>query len=234
MMSAEPCADRRGALGAAALGRLDEHEQIALQAHLDGCAACREELTELRATVELLDTVDLAHLGGPNRPVPQELGDHVVERVRDARLVRSTHRTRRRAGTIAAAVIGLAAALVAVVAVSMHSGPAGNVAAERTVLLRGPDASAKATIIQARDGTDVSFRGRLRDAADSTDPYWLWLTDASGHRLAAATFRDGKGGSFSIRGHGAIPYSSVKRVWVTDQKDHVVLDSAWSASTTKS
>ncbi|HEY3831822.1 MAG TPA: zf-HC2 domain-containing protein [Acidimicrobiia bacterium] len=230
-MSAEACADRRGALGAAALGRLDEHEQLALQAHLDGCPACREELAELRSTVELLDTVDVAHLGGPNRRAPLTLGDDVVERVRDARLEHTTHRSRRRVGTVAAAVVGLAAALAAVVGVSMHSGPAGHVAAERTVLLRGQDANAKATIIQARDGTDVSFRGRLRDAADSTDPYWLWLTDASGHRLAAATFRDGKDGSFSIRGHGAIPYSSVRRVWVTDQQNHVVLDTSWSAAT---
>ncbi|HEY1741494.1 MAG TPA: zf-HC2 domain-containing protein [Acidimicrobiia bacterium] len=230
-MSAEACADRRGALGAAALGRLDEHEQLALQAHLDGCPACREELAELQSTVELLDTIDLAHLGAPNGRAPRALGDHVVERVRGARLEHTTHRTRRRVGTIAAAVVGLAAALAVVVGVSLHSGPAGQVAAERTVSLRGTDATAKATIIQARDGTDVSFRGRLRDAADSSDPYWLWLTDASGHRLAAATFRDGKDGSFSIRGHGAIPYSSVKRVWVTDQQNHVVLDTAWSAST---
>ena len=35
-------------------GRLDEREQAALQAHLSGCAECRQELAELEATVGLL------------------------------------------------------------------------------------------------------------------------------------------------------------------------------------
>ncbi len=230
-MSAEACADRRSALGAAAIGRLDEREMLALQAHLDGCGACRDELAELRATVTMLDAVDLAHVAAAERAAPQALADDVVERVRDARDEHASHRARRRAGTIAVAVVGLAAALVVVLGVALHSGPADETAAHRTVVLRGRDASAKATIIAAHGGTDVAFRGRLRDRPGSTDPYWLWLTDASGHRLAAATFRDGKDGSFSIRGHGAIAYADVKRVWVTDHADHVVLDTAWDAPT---
>ena len=40
-MTADACREWRGALAAAALGRIDPAEAIALQAHLDGCAACR-------------------------------------------------------------------------------------------------------------------------------------------------------------------------------------------------
>ncbi len=231
-MSAEACADRRSALGAAAIGRLDAAEMLALQAHLDGCAPCRQELAELRSTAALLGTVDLTHVeaGADDRAAPPTLGEHVVEAVRGARRDRVSRHRRRRVGTIAATVIGLAAAIIAVIGVSMHGGPTEHFARHRTVVLHGVDASAKATIIESRDGTDVSFRGRLRDAAASTDPYWLWLTDASGHRLAAATFRDGKDGSFAIHGHGAIAYSDVKRVWVTDELNRVVLDTNWRAT----
>jgi len=43
----DPCRDQRGALGAAALAGGDPADDIALRAHLDGCAACRAELREL-------------------------------------------------------------------------------------------------------------------------------------------------------------------------------------------
>ena len=35
-------------------GELPEAERIALEAHLQGCASCTEELDSLRATVQLL------------------------------------------------------------------------------------------------------------------------------------------------------------------------------------
>ena len=50
----DPCRDWRGALGAAALGRLDPAEEIGLRAHLDGCADCRAELRELTAVANAL------------------------------------------------------------------------------------------------------------------------------------------------------------------------------------
>jgi hypothetical protein len=152
---------------------------------------------------------------------PPGLSELVVERVHNARDEQSGRRTRR-VGAIAAGVLGLAAAIALVVAVALGNGPTNRTADHRTITLRGANATAKAVITDAGDGTDVSFHGRVEDIGG--DPYWLWLTDSSGHRLAAATFRDSNG-SFSIRGHGAIPFRSVKRVWVTDQHNDVVLDS---------
>ena len=60
-MTTDPCRDWRGALGAAALGNIDPAEEIALRAHLDGCAECRAELRELTAVAQALPLV------GPGR-----------------------------------------------------------------------------------------------------------------------------------------------------------------------
>src|SRR5215831_2827330 len=42
----ESCREWRGDLAAAALGNIEPGAQIALQAHVDGCRACRAELGE--------------------------------------------------------------------------------------------------------------------------------------------------------------------------------------------
>src|SRR3954453_16849792 len=123
MSTHEACPDRRGALGAAAIGRLDEHELVALRAHLDGCSAWREELDELRSVATLLTTLELEHLSDraatDHAPLASPaLSELVVERVRDARTERSARHMRRRLGTVAAAVVGLAAAVAVVLAVA--------------------------------------------------------------------------------------------------------------------
>ena len=58
------CRDWRGAIGAAALGRIDPAEEIALRAHLDGCAACRAELRELTAAARVLTAVAVENVRG--------------------------------------------------------------------------------------------------------------------------------------------------------------------------
>jgi hypothetical protein len=231
-MSPEDCADRRSALAGAAIGRLDEHEMLALQAHLDGCPSCRDELEELRSVAALVALADPQHVaGGALRIEPSGLGDHIVDRVRDARVERADHLTRRRRHSVFVAVAGLAAAIAIAVSVSVRAGSDHTTTARRTVTLRGHDAVAEATLIAAHDGTDVDFHGKV---VHDGDRYWLWLTDASGKRMAAATFWDDPDGNFSIRGHGAIPYTAVRRVWVTDQHNDVVLDYKLPAPTATS
>ena len=56
----DPCRDLRGALGAAALEGTDPADDIALRAHLDGCAACRAELRELTQVARALGAVPIS------------------------------------------------------------------------------------------------------------------------------------------------------------------------------
>jgi hypothetical protein len=53
--------------------------------------------------------------------------------------------------------------------------------------------------------------------------YWLWLTGADDHRLAAGTF-SGRPESTKLSFTAAIPLSKARRIWVTDEDDKVVLD----------
>ncbi|MCK2242755.1 MULTISPECIES: zf-HC2 domain-containing protein [unclassified Crossiella] len=74
----------RAQLGAYVLGRLDEPECVALQAHLDFCGDCRAEVAELIPVAEALAEVD------PDRvtdepAVPPGLGEAVLGRIRAER-----------------------------------------------------------------------------------------------------------------------------------------------------
>lgn len=82
----------REMLGWYAIGRADESERIRVEAHLDGCPQCREELHELQGTVVGLSLVDADRLDERPAP-PPELGDDVVAHVLAARPVPARRRT---------------------------------------------------------------------------------------------------------------------------------------------
>src|SRR5882762_5715823 len=109
----DPCRDLRGALGAAALGDTDPADDIALRAHLDGCAACRAELRDLTLVAGALDVVPLPAIDAAPAEPSSALADRVLERV--ARERNNMHSRRvRRAFVGAGAFASVAAAIVAV------------------------------------------------------------------------------------------------------------------------
>ena len=86
----DPCRDLRGALGAAALGGIDSADDIALRAHLDGCAACRAELRELTLVAGALAAVPLSAVDAAPAEPSGALGSRVLERLaRERDVVRS-------------------------------------------------------------------------------------------------------------------------------------------------
>lgn len=109
-MTPEGCRPWRELLGAYALGHLATDERVALEAHVDGCAACREELEELRPVVGALPAADAAHLGAPPSP-PAGLGDRVATAIRDARRAQVKRRWRLGVAGVAAAAIVVATTL---------------------------------------------------------------------------------------------------------------------------
>jgi anti-sigma factor RsiW len=213
-MTSDACREMRAALGAAALGRLDPAEEVALTAHLDGCAACRAEWRELESVARALPLADPAHLSDVLPQPPTDLGDLVSTRVARERSARRTRTTRRLVLAAAAAVL-VVLALVALVVVP-GSGSSGTPVAFPT----RNGVSAHATLHNAPAGTEVSLRVTgLHDG----DAYWLWLTSDDGNRIGAGTFHGSKS-PLQMTMTAAIPLSAARRIWVTDADDSVVLD----------
>jgi anti-sigma factor RsiW len=221
----DPCRDLRGALGAAALEGIDPPDDIALRAHLDGCAACRAELRELTQVARALSSLPFSELEAAPAEPSGELAERVLERLaRERNAVRS--RRVRRVLVSAAVSASLAAAVIAAVLfVGGGNAPAGT----RVVLpaVGREHASAIATLRAAPAGTEVEMKvtGLHRG-----DYYWLWVTDENGKRLPAGTFQ-GSDQPLVMRLTAALPVSQARRIWVTDDDDQVVLDAKVPLST---
>jgi anti-sigma factor RsiW len=123
-MMSDACREMRAALGAAALGRADPAELLALNAHLDGCADCRAELRELTSVAEALPLADPSRIAGDSTRPPAELQAMVVHRVAGERTASRT-RTRRRVAVAVATATAIAAAVVAVALVVPDHSPSG-------------------------------------------------------------------------------------------------------------
>jgi hypothetical protein len=214
-MTSESCREYRAALGAVALGGADPAEELALQAHLDGCSDCRAELRELTSVAAALPLADVTHVVGDLPEPPTTLGRQVLGRVAAERTARSI-RLRRRVAAAAATATAIAAAVIALVLVVPSNGSGGT----HVVFASRVGVSAAATL-RARDaGTEVSFHvSGLRPG----DYYWLWLTGADEHRIAAGTFQ-GTDRPSNLVMTAAIPLSEARRIWVTDAHNRVVLD----------
>ena len=170
----DPCRDQRGALGAAALGGGDPADDIALRAHLDGCAACRAELRELTLVARALAAIPLSAIDAAPAEPSGALGSRVLERLARERGALRSRRVRR-TFLGAGAFASVAAAVIAAVLV-FGSGAGDGPAGTRVVLpgVGGARATATATLRAKPAGTEVDMKvtGLHRG-----DYYWLWVTD---------------------------------------------------------
>jgi anti-sigma factor RsiW len=180
---ADACRDQQGRLAMAAIGKLDEAEQAALAAHLEGCDACRAEAAEIQPVADALREADPHRAGaGPDeRPQPSaELRASVLAQLASA----STLRRRRRAAIVFAAAAAVVLAAVLVIGVfTRPEGPVG----EQVALTGSPGGAASATaVLEPRGwGTAISLEvaglepGRV---------YNLWLRQPDGTRVGAGSF----------------------------------------------
>ena len=221
----DPCRDLRSALGAAALSGGDPVDDIALRAHLDGCAACRAELRELALVAGALDAVPLSAIDAAPAEPSRALAAQVLERVARERGEMRSRRVRQ--GFVGAGAFASVAA--AIVAVLLVVGPGTGAAGTRVVLpaVGRERATATATLRSKDAGTEVEMKVA---GLHNGDYYWLWITDDEGHRLGAGTFQ-GRDHPIKPRFTAAMPLSEARRIWVTDGHDHVVLDAPVPLST---
>ena len=221
-MTNDPCRDWRGALGAAAIGRIDPAEEIGLLAHLDGCAACRAELRDLKAVARALAGVPMENVTSAPAEPSGALAERVLESVAHERDVLRGRRKRR----VLVGAGAFATAAAAVVAIVLVIGSGGGGAPGTRVALKSPAGSpvvarADVTLRAAAVGTEVDVANVA--GLPSGHYYWLWVTGDDGHRIGAGTFK-GTRSSTEMRLLSAVPLSEARRVWVTDDRRRVVLD----------
>src|SRR5262245_57941976 len=110
-MSPDACREWRAALASAAIGRIDDADEIALRAHLDGCRACRAELADLERVARVLPEADLERVDAAAVEPAGSLADQVLESVARERAIR--RRQHARVGALLAAAVILVAVGVA-------------------------------------------------------------------------------------------------------------------------
>ena len=191
----------RLSLGAYVLGALDPVERAAIDTHLSGCRACRDELAGLAAMPGLLSRVRVEDVLGPAPSPSPAAADRLIGRLRAARRAR-----RRRLGATAGAV-GLAA--IAAGAIVIGTSDTGGSDASENV------ASISAT--SARTGVTASFgvrpvpwgtavRIRLRGVAPNTRCKLIAYSRGGG-REVAGTWRATYDGTADVQAATAIPPS---------------------------
>jgi putative zinc finger protein len=122
-MKTDECREWRHSLGAYALGQLPADERAGLEAHLEGCPACRAEADSLAPIAGLLPLAD------PNRfsrPAPQpspQLAERIAATIGGERQTTGKRRQRRRfALGFSGAAVAAAAAVLALVILPGGSG----------------------------------------------------------------------------------------------------------------
>ncbi len=204
-MTADGCAEVRLSLGAYVLGALDPADRSRVDAHLAGCADCRDELASFAALPGLLGRVSRAEIESE----PVDPGPQLLERLLSAAAAERRHDRRRRILTsVAAAVIVLAAIGVSIgfgVTHDRHSTtsttatapPAPSPAGAQIFTATNPQTGVQATVTEVKKGwgasVEVSVVGVTADLAGEscqliavgpdgkTDVAASWAAPAAGY-----------------------------------------------------
>lgn len=187
-MKTDGCRQWREALGAYALGHLPDDEQAGIEAHLEGCAACRAEAESLLAVSSLLPHADPARFGPAPQP-PPELGKRIATTIGAER--RSKRRRRRLhfgLGFGGAA----AAAAAAVLAIFVLSG-SGESSPEQHVAFRALPEGVKigATLEPQAYGTEIHMYVK---GISSGTLCRVYMRGPAGENVSAGSFRYRWGG----------------------------------------
>jgi hypothetical protein len=151
MKTRNDCRDWRELLGVYALGQLEGDERAGLEAHLDGCARCREELALLEPVARMLPHADPERFESAPQP-PPELGTRIAATIAAERKLTEKRRRRRFGGfALGGATAALAAAVLAIFVLGGGSG--GD--PERHVAFASNGVSIDATLEPHAYGTEI-------------------------------------------------------------------------------
>lgn len=185
-MTVERCREWRESLGAYALGQLPEKERAALEAHLEGCADCREELQSLAGVARLMPLADPERFGAAPEPPPL-LGDRITATIGAERRV-ARRRQRRRFGLAwSGAAAAVAATAVLAIFVLGDDGGGGEPPAQRIAFSSLPAGMQINASLEPRSfGTQIEV---YVSGVRSGTLCRVFLRGAHGTRLSAGSFR---------------------------------------------
>jgi len=211
------CIRWQGELAMRSIGKLEPEIAVGLQAHLDGCAECREQAAELAPLADALGFASPAAVEDPEADrVPPRLQESVLSRLEsEARQAR--RRSRRRVGVVATVGAGIAAAVVVVVA-SVGSGspaPSGRVVA----LSGAPGAAGSITLVRSSSGTEVILREHGQPVGRD---FVVTMQSTSGRWWQAGSYHT-SGTTARAQLTCAVEPYEITRVWVRDSTGATVL-----------
>jgi hypothetical protein len=207
-MKTESCREWREALGAYALGHLEDEERASLEAHLEGCPECRAEAESLVAVSRLLPHADPERFGPAPVP-PPELGKRIAATIgAEQRSKRRQRRLRFGLGLSGAA----AAAAAAVLAIFVLSSGDGS-GPEQHISFRSLPAGVKiaATLEPQAFGTEIHMYVK---GVRSGTLCRVFMREPGGDDVSAGTFRYRWGGDASAVLSAALDLSRAKALVV--------------------
>ena len=185
MKTRNDCREWRELLGAYALGHLEGDERAGLEAHLEGCPGCREELAALAPVARMLPHADPARFELAPEP-PPELGRRIASTIEDEK--RRAQRRRRRTWGGFALGGATAAAVAAILLLFVFGGgePAGQ--PEQEVKFAGlpKGITIDATLQPHAYGTEIHM---YVHGVPSGTLCRVWLRGPNGASYPAGTFR---------------------------------------------
>jgi hypothetical protein len=207
-MKTESCREWRESLGAYALGHLEGEELTRLEAHLEGCPACRAEAAALVSVANLLPQADPEHFGPAPVP-PPELGKRITATIEAERRSQRRHHRLRFGFGLGGAAAAAAAAVLAIFVLSSgeSSGP------EQHVAFRSLPSGVRiaAALEPQAFGTEIHmYVSGIRSGTLCR----VYMRGASGRDVSAGTFRYRWGGDASAVLSTALDLSRAKALVV--------------------
>ncbi|HEV7398757.1 MAG TPA: zf-HC2 domain-containing protein [Solirubrobacterales bacterium] len=207
-MKTESCREWRESLGAYALDHLGDEERVSLEAHLEGCPACRAEAAALGSVASLLPHADPERFGPAPLP-PPELGKRVAATIDAERRSKRRHRRLRFGLGLGGAAATAAAAVLAIFVLS--SGESGG--PEQHISFRSLPAGVKiaAALEPQAFGTEIHmYVSGIRSGTLCR----VYMRGPGGRDVSAGTFRYRWGGDASAVLSAALDLSRAKALVV--------------------
>jgi anti-sigma factor RsiW len=184
MKTRNECREWRELLGAYALGHLEGDERAGLEAHLEGCPGCREELAALAPVAQMLPHADPARFELAPEP-PPELGRRIATTIEGEKQRTEQHRRRRLFG--GCVLGGATAAAVAAVLLLFVFGGSSSDAGQPVEFADLPEGiSITATLEPHAYGTEIHM---YVHGVPSGTLCRVWLKGPGGVSYPAGTFR---------------------------------------------